>query len=76
MRRFSERHGLHTIGLLVDALHGVPEFAPGRRRPSPLSQPGVSLVTEIIQPAGQHPIIQLVDLPVLLRRLLPPVLPQ
>ncbi|MGI9218595.1 MAG: chemotaxis protein CheW [Hydrogenophaga sp.] len=70
------RHGLHTIGLLVDALHGVPEFAPGRRRPSPLSQPGVSLVTEIIQPGGQHPIIQLVDLPVLLQHLLPPVLPQ
>lgn len=70
------RHGHHTIGLLVDALHGVPEFAPGRRQASPLSRAGSALVGEIIHPAGDHPMIQLIDLPVLLHHLMPSALPQ
>jgi hypothetical protein len=63
------RHGMHTIGLLVDALQGVPAFDPDRIRASPLGPLSTGLVNQFIQPADNQPLIQLLDVASLFQRL-------
>ncbi|MFN7196041.1 MAG: chemotaxis protein CheW [Hylemonella sp.] len=54
------RHGLHTVGLLVDALHAVPEFADAQRLPSPRGG-GRRLVSHFIKANAGRLLIQLLD---------------
>jgi hypothetical protein len=64
------RHGMHTVGLLVDALHGVPEFSDSQLMPSPFEGGGVSrLVSHFIKAHGGRQLIQLLDVPRLFRQL-------
>ncbi|MFN4362357.1 MAG: chemotaxis protein CheW [Hylemonella sp.] len=62
------RHGLHTVGLLVDALHAVPEFAEAQRMPSPFGT-GHKLVSHFIKANGGQLLIQLLDPAALFERL-------
>ncbi|WPB55242.1 chemotaxis protein CheW [Xylophilus sp. GOD-11R] len=58
------RHGAHTIGLLVDDLHAVPQFAPAQIIRTPLAVSGQSmLVTEVIKANRGELLIQAVDIP-------------
>lgn len=64
------RHGLHTVGLLVDALHGVPEFSDRQLSHSPFGQGGVArLVSHFIQAQGGRQLVQLLDVQRLFRQL-------
>lgn len=63
------RHGLHTIGLLVDALHAVPEFSRSQLTPSPLSA-GHKLMSHFIKINGGRHLIQLLEPSVLFDRLI------
>ena len=64
------RHGLHTLGLLVDALHGVPEFSEQHLSISPF-RPGEAgwLVSHFIKARNGELLIQLLDVQRLFRRL-------
>lgn len=65
------RHGMQTLGLLVDALHGVPEFADAQLMATPMgSGAGGRLVSRIIQPPKGRALIQLLDMPALFQRLM------
>ena len=56
------QRGQRQVGLLVDALHAVPEFADKQIVPSPvLMSDRPALVTHLIKPEGDHPLIQLID---------------
>jgi chemotaxis signal transduction protein len=56
------RHDNHTIGLLVDDLHAVPQFNPGQIMRTPLLTNGDSmLVTEVIKANHGQLLIQSVD---------------
>lgn len=56
-------HGGERIGLLVDALHGVPEFAGEQITPAPFAiRDGGTLVTEVIRSNGGKVLIQVVSL--------------
>ncbi|MCW5653933.1 chemotaxis protein CheW [Hydrogenophaga sp.] len=56
------RRGARQIGLLVDALHAVPEFGRQQIVPSPVRAPhGPALVTHLVSPQGEQPLIQLID---------------
>jgi hypothetical protein len=64
------QHGHRIVGLLVDALHAVPEFSDDQIVESPvLSWDRSSLVTHLIKPVGDQRIIQLVDIERLFERL-------
>jgi chemotaxis signal transduction protein len=60
---------MHTIGLLVDALQGVPAFDPDRIRASPLGPLSTGFVNRFVQPADNQPLIQLLDVASLFQRL-------
>lgn len=62
------RHGLHTVGLLVDGLHAVPEFADTLLMPSPFGT-GHRLVSHFIKANGGQLLIQLLDPAALFERL-------
>jgi chemotaxis signal transduction protein len=62
------RQGLHTVGLLVDALHAVPEFADTQLMPSPFGT-GHKLVSHFIKANGGQLLIQLLDPAPLFERL-------
>ena len=56
------RHGMHTAGLLVDALHAVPEFGDAQRMASPFgSESNRRLVSHFIKANQGELLIQLVD---------------
>ena len=56
------RHGMHTAGLLVDALHAVPEFGEGERMASPFaSESHRRLVSHFIKANRGELLIQLLD---------------
>lgn len=62
------RHGQHTVGLLIDALHAVPEFADTQLMPSPFGT-GHKLVSHFIKANGGQLLIQLLDPAPLFERL-------
>jgi len=62
------RHGQHTVGLLVDALHAVPEFGAAQLMPSPFGT-GHKLVSHFIKANGGQLLIQLLDPAPLFERL-------
>ena len=64
------RAGHHTIGLLVDELHGVPEFAATQIMDSPFGLPQSGLVSKFVR-AGESVLIQVIDVQRLLERTLP-----
>jgi chemotaxis signal transduction protein len=56
------RYGMHTIGLLVDALHAVPEFSEQHIMPSPFAgQAHGKLVPRLIKANGGTLLIQEID---------------
>ena len=64
------RHGGRSLGLLVDALHAVPEFADQQIVPYPLATQGQArLVTHLVKPTDGQPMIQLLDIGQLFARL-------
>jgi chemotaxis signal transduction protein len=57
------RHGGQTFGLLVDALHGVPEFNASQIMPNPfVGHPDASLVKQLIKANGGQLLIHAVDI--------------
>lgn len=71
------RQGPRTVGLLVDALHAVPEYADEQIVPSPFAPQGAGkLVTHFVKPVGDQPLIQLLDIEKLFEKLIAPALPQ
>jgi len=60
------RHGYHTLGLLVDDLHGVPEFDASRVMPSPFALPQQALIGQLIK-AGSSVLVQVIEMERLLR---------
>ncbi|WP_460488230.1 chemotaxis protein CheW [Curvibacter fontanus] len=63
-------HGIHTLGLLVDALHGVPEFSDGQLAASPFGAGGdACLVSHFIKARDGKQLIQLLDTQQLFRQL-------
>ncbi len=62
------RHGLHTIGLLVDGLHAVPEFDEAQFMGSPFGA-GQRLVSHFIKANQGQLLIQLLDPALLMARL-------
>lgn len=64
------RHGEQTFGLLVDALHGVPEFNASQIMPNPfVGHPDASLVKQLIKANGGQLLIHAVDISSLVRLL-------
>ncbi len=64
-------HGLHSLGLLVDALHGVPEFSEQQLSASPFGNGDDGrLVSHFIQAQGGRLLVQLLDVQQLFRRLI------
>ena len=56
------RHGEHTMGLLVEELHGVPEFSDAQIMPSPFDVPqGATLVKHFIKANNGQVLIQAID---------------
>lgn len=56
-------HGPHTIGLLVDELHAVPQFSPAQIIHTPLVMQGQSmLVSQVIKANGGKLLIQAIDI--------------
>ncbi len=56
------RHGEHTLGLLVDELHGVPEFSEAQIMPTPFGGQGdQALVKHFIKANGGQVLIQAID---------------
>ena len=56
-------HGGQTFGLLVDALHGVPEFNASQIMPNPfVGHPDASLVKQLIKANGGQLLIHAVDI--------------
>lgn len=56
------RHGAHTIGLLVDELHAVPQFSPAQIIHTPFAMQGESmLVTQVIKANGGKLLIQAIE---------------
>ncbi|WP_050467776.1 chemotaxis protein CheW [Herbaspirillum chlorophenolicum] len=56
------RHGAHTIGLLVDELHAVPQFSPAQITHTPLAMQGDSmLVSQVIKANGGKLLIQAIE---------------
>ncbi len=56
------RHGGQMMGLLVDALHGVPEFHDSQLMPNPFARPGDGpLIKDFIKANGGQLLIQSVD---------------
>lgn len=56
------QHGLHTLGLLVDALHGVPEFSDQQLAASPFGNGDDGrLVSHFIKAQGGRQLVQLLD---------------
>lgn len=56
-------HGPHTIGLLVDELHAVPQFGPAQIIHTPLVMQGQSmLVSQVIKANGGKLLIQAIDI--------------
>lgn len=69
------RHGHHTLGLLIDELHGMPEFLPQHIIETPFTGGETSaLVRQFIQ-AGDQVLIQLLDVEQLFGRLLSALVP-
>lgn len=65
------RHGMHTLGLLVDGLHGVPEFSDAQLMPSPFSGDNErQAVSHFITANGGQLLLQLLDIQRLFRLLL------
>jgi len=64
------RRGHRRVGLRVDALHAVPEFADAQVMPYPLAAVDASaLVSQLIKAVDGQPLIQLLDVDRLLARL-------
>lgn len=64
------RHGEQSIGLLVDALHGVPEFGDRQITPTPFARDaGGALVSDVIKDEGGGLLIQVLDVDYLYRTL-------
>jgi chemotaxis signal transduction protein len=62
------RHGLKTMGLLVDALHGVPEFNEAQIIPTPFAgDSGSGLVKQFIKANGGDLLIQILDVSACMR---------
>jgi chemotaxis signal transduction protein len=56
------RHGAHTIGLLVDELHAVPQFSPAQIIHTPFAMQGESmLVSQVIKANGGKLLIQAIE---------------
>jgi len=56
------RHGEQTLGLLVDELHGVPEFSEAQIMPTPFgSQDDRALVKHFIKANGGQVLVQAID---------------
>ncbi|WP_245200421.1 chemotaxis protein CheW [Herbaspirillum sp. LeCh32-8] len=56
------RHGAHTIGLLVDELHAVPQFNPAQIIHTPFAMQGESmLVSQVIKANGGKLLIQSIE---------------
>ncbi|MDO9436043.1 chemotaxis protein CheW [Hydrogenophaga sp.] len=71
------QRGQRQVGLLVDALHAVPEFADDQIVRSPVLSPDrPALITHLIKPVGDHPLIQLIDAERLFEELDQPALPE
>lgn len=69
------RHGHHTLGLLIDELHGMPEFLPQHIIETPfIGGDTNSLVRQFIK-AGDQVLIQLLDVEQLFSRLLAALTP-
>jgi chemotaxis signal transduction protein len=64
------RHGEQRIGLLVDALHGAPEFGEAHIMPTPFARDvGGTLVPQVIKGNAGNVLIQVLDVGYLLRTL-------
>lgn len=62
------RHGAQTMGLLVDELHGVPEFSETQIFPSPFANDHEpALVKRLIKANGGELLVQVLDVPAFLR---------
>jgi hypothetical protein len=55
------RHGIHTVGLLVDALHAVPEFSADALMPAPLGTSPVHVLSHLIKANQGRLLVQLLD---------------
>ncbi|PRD65194.1 chemotaxis protein CheW [Malikia granosa] len=66
------RHAGQTVGLLIDELHGVPEFSERQIEPLPLGRPAAAgrLVERLIRADGGRVLIQLLEVEPLFRALL------
>lgn len=64
------RHGHHTLGLLVDELHGMPEFLPQHIINTPFTGGDTSSLVRQFIKAGDQVLIQLLDVEQLFGRLL------
>ena len=66
------RHAGQTLGLLIDELHGVPEFSERQIEPLPLGRAGATdrLVERLIRADGGRVLIQLLEVEPLFRALL------
>jgi chemotaxis signal transduction protein len=71
------RHGMHTLGLLVDELHAVPQFSAAQVIHTPLMMQGESmLVSQVIKANGGKLLIQAIDVERLFAFVIDGTLPQ
>ncbi len=55
------RHGIHTVGLLVDALHAVPEFSAEVMMPAPFGTTPAHVLSHLIKANKGQLLVQLLD---------------